>query len=213
MPGRNVTLAVGVSGSGKTTFALRYLVNAELSARFMFDPDPGEFHPEKGEFADRLRLEPARDPYELSLGLCRGWIPFDTHTLFPGRIEEAFNFFCEWAWEKSLQVPGHKILVVDEAWAYQTPHGIPAELQTIVQSGRKRGLHLMVLSQEPNRFHSSLLNGVSEFVCFRLQSPPALELVRKYYGFDPAEISGLAPMRFVARNCDSGGELRGTITL
>jgi DNA helicase HerA-like ATPase len=102
---------------------------------------------------------------------------------------------------------------VDEAWAYQTPQGIPPELQTIVQSGRKRGLHLMLLTQNPNRFNNTILNGASEFVAFRLQSPPALDLRKKYYGFDPEEVSALQAMQFVARNLDSGGELRGRIKL
>jgi hypothetical protein len=213
MPGRNVTICAGVSGSGKTTFALRYLVNAELTTRFLFDPDPGEFNPKVGEFADRLGIEPAQDLYGLALGLCRGWVAFDPHTLFAGRLQEAFDFFCEWAWEKSADLPGQKLLVVDEAWAYQTPQGIPAELQTIVQSGRKRGLHVMLLTQEPNRFNSTILNGASEFVAFRLQSPPALDLVRKYYGFDPQEVAALQPLEFIGRNLDSGGELRGRITV
>ena len=211
---RNVTVNAGVSGSGKSTFVLRLLANADYSMRFLFDPDPGEFNPNVGEFADRLGLEPARDMYELMLALCRGWIAFDPHTLFPGRIKEAFGFFCEWAWEKSLQIPGNKILVVDEVWLYQTPQGIPLELQTIVQSGRKRGLHLLVNTQEPNRLNSSITNGVSEFVCFKLQSGPALEMVGKYpYSFDPLEVGALEPLQFVARNMDSRGELRGRITL
>lgn len=214
MPGRNVTICAGVSGMGKSTFGLRYLVNADLAVRFLFDPDPGEFNPQVGEFADRLQLEPARDLYELSLALCRGWVAFDPHTLFSGRLEEAFNFFCEWAWETSLRIPGEKVLVVDEIWAYQTPQGIPSELKTIVQSGRKRGLRLMVNIQEPNRLNGTILNGASEFVCFRLQSPAALDLVKRYYGFDPKEVGNLQPLQFVARHLDGGGgELRGRIKI
>ena len=128
MPGRNVTICAGISGTGKSTLGLRYLINGDLSYRFLFDPDPGEFNAHLGEFADRLGLQPARDVYELSLALCTGWVAFDPHALFPGRLQEAFDFFCEWAWEKSALLPGNKILVVDEAWAYQTPQGIPAEL-------------------------------------------------------------------------------------
>ena len=213
MPGRNVTICAGVSGTGKSTFGLRYLANADLTVRYLFDPDPGEFNPDVGEFADRLRLAPARDVYELSLGLCQGWVIFDPHTLFPGRIEEAFNWFCDWAWQTSATIPGNKVMVADEIWNYCTPQGIPYELKTIVQSGRKRRLHLMVNGQEPNRLNGTILNGVSEFVCFRLQSPAALDLVKKTYGFDAEEVSNLQPLQFVARNLDSGGELRGSIKL
>jgi hypothetical protein len=212
MPGRNVTICTGISSSGKSTFGLRYLINAPLSVRYLFDPDPGEFNPTVGEFADRLKLEPARDLYELNLALCKGWVAFDPHTLFPGRLKEAFNFFCEWAWETSAQIPGNKVIVADEIWNYCTPHSIPIELETIVQSGRKRSLQLMVNTQRPNRLNDSILNGASEFVCFRLQSPKTLDLVEDYE-FDRDEIANLQPLQFVARNMDSGGELRGAITL
>lgn len=212
MPGRNVTICAGVSGFGKSTFGLRYLANAELSVRFLFDPDPGEFNPDLGEFADRLGLAPARNPYELALGLCQGWVAFDPHWMFPGQVHEAFDFFCQWAWDMSAEIPGRKVLVADEIWNYQTPQGIPRDLQMIVQSGRKRGLHLMANIQEPNRLNSSLLNGVSEFVAFRLQSELALKVVKNFQ-FDPDEVASLQPLAFVARNTDTGGELRGQVTL
>jgi len=41
----------------------------------------------------------------------------------------------------------------------------------------------------------------------------ALDLVRKYFGFDPEEVSNLQPLQFVARNLGSGGELRGQLEL
>src|SRR5437899_264938 len=111
MPGRNVTVCAGVSGSGKSTFGLRYLVNADLSVRFLFDPDAGEFNPDLGEFADRLGLAPATDYFSLGKTLCQGWVAFDPHRQFTGRLQVGFEFFCEWAWEKSAQIPGNKIIV------------------------------------------------------------------------------------------------------
>lgn len=209
---RNITICAGVSNSGKSTFALRYLVNAKLAVRYIFDPAPGEFNPNVGEFSERLGLPAARTGYELGLGLCKGWVCFDPHTLFPGRLAEAFNFFCDWAWETSLTIPGPKVLVVDEAWLYQTNQSIPTELQMIVQSGRKRGLALLITIQEPNRLNSALRNGVSEMVCFQLQSNLALKCVADY-GFRPEELPGLVPLNFIARNLDSGGELRGKIKI
>ena len=46
---RAVTVVAGVGGSGKNTFALRYLVNAPLDVRFVFYPE--------GEYAQRLELQ------------------------------------------------------------------------------------------------------------------------------------------------------------
>jgi hypothetical protein len=195
---------------GKSTFGLRYLVNADLAIRFLFDSEASELDPSQNEFSHRLKIPPAGDLYELRLALCRGWVPFDPHHHFSGRLDEAFAFFCEWAWEQSAAIPGQKVIVVDEIWKRCTPYKIPIELANIVHSGRKRGLHLLVNTQEPNRINSSILGAVSEFVCFRLQSGPALDVVESY-GFDREEVSGLEAMQFVARNLDSGGELRGRI--
>jgi len=199
---RTVIICAGVSGTGKSTFALRYLVNADLAIRFCFDPD--------GEFAERLGLKPARDAYELSLELCKGWVIFDPHAIFPGRIDEAFAFFCEWAFTVSDWIPGRKCLVVDEVWKYCTPNAIPPELALVTQTGRKRGLGLLVNTQLPNKLNGSILNEVSEFVCFRLQQDKALEKAAEY-GFDVDEVKALPDLQFVARNLDSGGELRGRI--
>src|SRR2546429_688270 len=88
---RSVTICAGVGQSGKSTFALRYLINGDFTARFIFDPE--------GEGAQRLQLAPARDLYELSLALCNCWVLFDPHTLFPGCVADGFAFFCEWTFE------------------------------------------------------------------------------------------------------------------
>jgi hypothetical protein len=56
----------------------------------------------------------------------------------------------------------------------------------------------------------TIKGGMSEVVCFRLQAEGPLSFAQEF-GFDPAEISQLAPLYFVARNMDSGGELRGQI--
>lgn len=207
---RNVTINAGLSGTGKSTLGIRYLLNADLSVRFLFDAESSERDACQNEFAHRLSLPSAGTPYGLSLGLCQGWVAFDPHVHFAGRVTDAMKFFCEWAWEKSATIPGNKVIVIDEVWRYCSPQAIPVELATIVQSGRKRGLHLIVNTQEPNRLNSSVLNGVSEFICFKLQSTPALETVEKY-GFDPEQVKALQQFECIARNLDSGGELRGKL--
>lgn len=212
MGGRNVTVCAGISSYGKSTFSLRYLVNAPLSVRFLFDAEPSEFNPNLNEFSDRLGLTPARDRYELALALCNGWVAFDPHAEWAGRLDEALAWFCDWAWEMSATIPGEKVIEVDEVWRYCSPHSIPEPLQVIVQSGRKRGLRAWLNTQEPNRLNGTILGGVSELVCFRLQHKRSLEIVAEQ-GFDSEEVSKLEKLQFISRNLDSGGELRGRITL
>lgn len=199
---RRVTICAGVSGTGKSTFALRYLVNAPVDCRFVFDPED--------EYAQRLRLPGASDVGSLSLGLIRGWVLFDPHKEFSGRLDDAFAFFCEWTFAMCVRLPGRKVLVVDEAWKYVTPRRHPVELEACVRSGRKRGLECLFNTQTPNLLHATIRNECSELVCFRLGDENCLA-VPKEKGFDVAEIQTLPDLSFVARNLDTGGELRGRI--
>lgn len=200
---RSVTVVAGVGGSGKSTFALRYLANAPLDLRFIFDPE--------GEYAQRLEMEPAHDGYTLALSLSRGWVIFDPHSMFAGRVTEAFSFFCEWAFVMSERIPGRKLFVVDEAWKYCKPQSIPEAFALICQTGRKRQLELLVNTQRPHLLNGSLLNEGSEFVCFHLQERAALDRMSEY-GFCEDELRSLPDLHFIART-DKGGELRGAITL
>jgi hypothetical protein len=198
---RALTIVAGVSGSGKSTFALRYLVNAPLDARFVFDLG--------GEYSSRLRIEPAVDAYSLGMSLCRGWALFDPEYLFPGRINQAFAFFCDWVFAVSEQVQGRKLLVVDEAYRYQTNNTIPAELACCIFDGRKRGLDMMFNIQAPNKLNNTIINECTEFVSFRVQSGRATELCGER-GFNPEELAGLPDLHFISRS-SSGGELRGRL--
>lgn len=212
---RSVTVIAGLSGYGKNTAMLRVLINGNFSARFLFDPDPGEFNPDFGEFADRLNLEPTETPYHLDLHLMRpgGWMAFDPHYIYEGDPQTGVNFWCDFAWTKSLYIPGEKAVVIDELWNYVSPAHIPAPIRRIALSGRKRKIQLFVLTQEPHKMPDTLKGGVSEMILFRLQCDK-IDSLRRFvvgYGFNPEEIASLPPLQFVARNLDSGGELRGRI--
>jgi hypothetical protein len=154
-------------------------------------------------------VQPARDLFDLAVQLCRGWVVFDPHTLFPGQVDLAFTFFCGWAFDTACRMPGAKVLVVDEVWKYVNPQKMPLELATVCQTGRKRGLGLMVNTQLPNKLNGSILNECSEFVCFRLQFDKALDVAADK-GFNREEIQRLPDLHFVSRT-DVGAELRGKI--
>lgn len=199
---RAVTLCAGVSGSGKSTFALRYLLNAPIRWRFVFDPEE--------EVSERLKVSPARTGIDLDGALHTGWIVFDPHTLFPGRLDEAFRFFCDWTFQLCEKLPGAKVLMVDEVWKYCNPLTIPQELATANQTGRKRELSLLLNTQQPQLINGSILNEVTEFIAFNMQFDKSLDLARRF-GFDAAEIRALPMHEFISRNIRTGGELRGRL--
>lgn len=200
---RACTLLTGKSGSGKSTFALRYLLNAPgLAARFLFDPE--------GEFSQRLKVSAASEAKDLEADLATGWVLFDPHTMFPGDTGAAFRFFCEWAFTVSSRGRGRKVLLVDEVWKYCSPQSIPAELALCIQTGRKRGLDCMFATQRPNRLNGSILGEATEVVSFRLQEESALQAVERA-GLSAAAVSALPPGAFLAVNADTGGTLSGRV--
>lgn len=209
---RSVTVNCGMSRSGKTTLGIRYLLNAPISYTFIFDPDSGENNPQVGEYAGRLKLAPASDLCGLAEALCTGRVAYDPWQMFPGRVEEAFDWFCQWAFDMAGKLPGDKVLVVDEVWKYCSPNAIPFNLARVVKEGAKRRLRTLLNAQEPQRINGRVIAEMSELICFRLQFPKALDFAEDY-GFSRAEVSALQPLQFVARNLDSDSTLRGRLRI
>ncbi len=199
---KSVNVIAGVGQSGKTTFGNRLLANGDFSVRFIFDPE--------NEAAERFGLVPTRTEFDLVTHLLRGWVLFDPEFLFGSNYEAAFEFFCEWVFAKAAQLPGAKILMVDEVWKLCPNRTIPNELANIVRTGRKRGLASVFLTQTPNELPGVILNEVTEFVAFRLQSEAALTLAERR-GFVREDLASLANLSFISRT-DLGGERRGALT-
>ena len=198
------TVVAGVSGSGKTTFALRYLVaRPDFTARFLFQ-EP------KRDFTERLKLPDAETLGELEMSLDDGFTIFHPGTMFAGDWKRALEWFTEWSYAIAAQMPGRKVLLVDEMWKYCSPNSIPTGLMKWVNDGRSYGCETVICTTQPNRVNETLLNGATEAVCFRLQGRNALASVEAL-GMDPEELANLSPGRFVARNCETGAELAGRL--
>lgn len=197
-----ILLATGNSGSGKSTFVIRWLANARLSCRFLFDPE--------GEFADRLGLAAAESPQEMEQSVADGWMIYDPHAMFPGKLPDAFDFFCQWSFDTASRLPGNKAVLVDEVWKYCKPQTIPDPLANIIQTGRKRQIQAAFCTQRPNRLNEAITNEVDELVCFRLQGQNALKSI-EHLGADPDEVSTLPPGAYVSQELNRGTVLRGRL--
>jgi len=189
----------GMSGNGTTEYALRFIANARAAHVFLFDPE--------GEFSERLALPASRTVYELDQAIGTGWICFDPHIMFPGRLEASLEFFSKFALEASRRLPGRKFFVVDELGHYVTGHEVPQPLKTLVQTGRRSGVDGVFISQQPNELHNTVRNQLTEVVCFQLKDDCALEFPRKF-GFDVEAVRNLTPFHYICRT-KHGAETRG----
>lgn len=195
-------LLCGESGTGKTTFGLRYLVaDKALTCRFLFDPE--------GEFSARLRLPAARTPDECAVAVEDSFVIYDPHEMFPGDLAAGLQWFCGFCFEAASALPGEKMMLIDEVWQYCSPNQIPKPLAVCIQTGRKRGLATMFATQRPNRINEAITNGITELVAFRLQGDNALEAVGEWVKTE--EVLNLPDGAFVAVNCRTRGEMRGRL--
>ena len=198
-----ITLVVGQGSSGKTTFCIRYLLNAPFACRFIFD--------DRGQVADRLRLKACGTARECEDALSTRWVCFNPHVMFPGeKLKAGFRWFCQWAFDCSQRGPGRKVLFADEVWQWQDGLSIPPEFENAARTGRIHGLELLTATHSPRDYHRDIRRLVTEWVCFNICEKDDLDSIRNYYaGVD--KVRALQKGQFLAYNRDSGAELAGRV--
>lgn len=195
-------LIVGASGTGKTTFFLRYLTNVRAEYRFLFD--------QEGELQQRLGLPPALTPTDLGRQIRTGWILFDPVEMFPGRIVEAWEFFCDWTLWVAGRLDGRKILAVDELQKLVSTHskGIGPAFAKVLETGRRFRLDFVGVAQQVNLLHNRIRTQLTELVCFHLPDRTARAWVAD------AGIEGIERLsagEYVARNLRTGKVATGRV--
>jgi len=202
-----VVVCCGCSNSGKSTFAIRYLLNEKFTCRFIFDPS--------GEYADKFQQRACSTAAELRAAVATGWVVFDPHTVFPGDPQRAFEMFCEWSWTVSGSLRGQKILFADEVWKFCSPNKIPKPLAQIIQDGRKKGIGLIATTQRPNRLNESIIAEATELVGFQLTGENAIEYLRKncpeFPVDDLADFQKTPLLHYIGQNLKSGAIMRGVL--
>ena len=198
------TLVSGRSGSGKSTFARRYVRNVRgVAVRLIWD--------DSGEYSRAFRIPLANSVQDLERDVPTGWVCFDPSTLFPGHPAAGFAFFCDWSMSVAGRGAGRKILLVDEVWRFCSPSWIPPELAACVQTGRKWELESLFATQRPQRINESILGEVTEAVAFHLIGSNAVQKLVDNYEFDAGEIGRLPAGHWVSRSMVTGGVMRGRL--
>ena len=145
-----VTLVFGRSGSGKTSFAFRYLVNVTAEQPANHNPAACVFIFDwKLEASVRLGLAPCGTAAQCEAAVATRWVVFNPAVMFQERQRDAFRWFCHWVFEVSRRGPGKKVLFVDELWKFVDTNSLPAELEKVARMGRSENLELLTATQHP----------------------------------------------------------------
>jgi len=199
------TVIVGMTGSGKSELAYRYLSKSQVACRFIFD--------DLGRAATRLGITPARTEAQCIAALASRWVLFNPHTMFAGDTRNAFRWFCQWCYNVSKGGPGKKLLLIDEVWQWQNNQQIPRELALCTQTGREENLETVLATQLPHKINASITGQSTEIIIFRtdedLATARAVELAKGLTTKE--EVENLPLGSFVAVNRISRGVLRGLV--
>jgi hypothetical protein len=207
------TLVVGMTGSGKTTFVIKLLLNSNPACTFIFD--------DENRTAPRLKINAITTDHGFESALARRWVVFNPATMFVPQDGDrdlfatkrrAFRWFCTKVYEVCQRGPGQKIISIPEIWRFCTPDSIPMEFARLMQMGRELNTHVICDTQHPERVNESVLGASTELVCFKLLGPrsDALATIAKL-GADGSKIGSVDFPKgsFIAYNRLTGGQLAG----
>jgi hypothetical protein len=195
-------LIPGMSGSGKTWFARRYLINVDPvpACRFLFD--------ESSRWSKWLPIRPCFTWDECNRALPSRWVLFNPSRMYPDDYAKGCDEFCQYVYHTSMSGPGRKILGIQELWQWCDTRTMLKGLRLCTQAGREHGIQLLLDTQEPHRINSSIIGQTTELVCFRLQEPKAWDCIKEL-GFNPDLVKNFPLGQFLALNRLSGGTLSG----
>jgi hypothetical protein len=196
------TLIVGASGFGKSQYQIRAALGASQRTKFVFD--------HKDEFAVLAGAEQCSTPEEIEAALETGWVVYNPRVMWPGRLPEAFAWFCDFAWTVSEQIGFPKLIVADEL-KLLTEGQAPVELCRVMEDGRSVALDVLFTSHNANGLHNRLREQFTEIVTFYQRSGPAVEIMEKEFGFDAVAIGNLQRGEFIAQDMETGNFRGGRV--
>lgn len=194
-------LVTGKSGSGKSSYFNKYLLNADYDKFFIYDHE--------GEFAFRNNISSSFAITEEYVTQNR-YIIYDPTIEWEGDIQDGFNYFAELAFRLSQSLPGTKLFACDELQKMVGVHEVTYELALLVETGRRYGIDTMFVSQQPNIIHNRLRNQLTEVVTFAHVDKRAMDFLTDV-GFEENELLTLKDLEFISLDLRTMKQIRGEI--
>lgn len=155
---------LGMQGTGKTTLATKILDGIPRVNRIIISPINKQSWLEYGQQIDRFE--------DLAPGAYLWTGPDD---------RQAFEKLCSIILDK---IP-NCVVIVDDIQEYVSKMKIPRPLNSLIQSGRNRGICSIWLSPSPNLVSNFILQSAQHIFSFRMNLDSQIEWLEKnYYGPD-----------------------------
>jgi len=213
-------LFIGKTGSGKTSGVIRLILNElfpepRIACAFVYDWNnrwPKHFH----ERIERMPFKVCFTEADCNAALGSRLVIYNPARMFPGagidrKIgREGLDWFCKWCRAVSQTGQGRKRFCIAELWNFCTKDSIPMPLALLANDGRGDEVSLVTDTQHPHLVNSSILGGLTEVICFRVDEHEALAAVKKLR-IDPSAAERLPLGSFVARNVLTGDVKHGRI--
>jgi hypothetical protein len=198
-------VVTGQSGSGKTTYVMRYLKNSPYHHVVVFD--------HKLEFFERENIQPEFNRENLVEHVVAGkrvisYSPLDD---FPGNSQSGFEFICEWSYEIARASDKRFLFVCDEFNRFTDSNSVGWEFTQLIEDGRLWGLDFIGTAHGGNQIHNRIRSQFTEVVAFHTEDKTPLAFLEEY-GFDVDEVRGLAiPGEFITKDCVKTKFVRGRL--
>ena len=192
-------LVTGMSGKGKSTLVRSLVAKDRAPWKFAFDTFKKEFT----RFMDWPLVIDA--PGLLAQVKAGRPSAFFSAPLFPGDRIEGFNFWIRWVYEVGKELPGRKLVVIEEiekTTAHRNSPLAPA-FSEMLDEGRAAQFDVMMIAQRVSTVSELVRAQTTEICTFQHVDGNQLRWLEEE-GFDPVAVAKMARGEYLWRDRETG---------
>lgn len=203
-------LMTGMSGTGKTTLFFAKIDEEKAAYKFVYDS--------QGEFSSRFGLQAVYDGEGILKSVEQGgWVCYDPVDSIES-IEEAgladdadadpLQAFLSLVFAVCKEVPGRKLVVIDELDDLTDVSNTPSKLLTLLRTGRRYQVDFYAICQGTNSLHNRVRQQITEIYAFAQGDDNATKwLVSR--GMPEEKLLALPPGKYLYKNRNSPKVIEG----